>query len=154
VAKKSDERKLAEKELKKKAKKEKETAKVVEEEKKEAVKEESGKEPAKKEKVKAEAPKEGKAEKKDEKEEKPERKIIKESIHTINLKKAYELTRTKRTKYSIREIKRYVKKHARKPARITPAVNEKLWENGIQNPPRKIKVKLEEEESIVTVDLV
>ena len=67
-------------------------------------------EPKKEEKpVTKEEPK--KASKKEEKEEK---KFVKESIHTIPLKKAFDYPKTRRVKYAILEVKRYIQKHTRK----------------------------------------
>ncbi|MFC2174555.1 50S ribosomal protein L31e [archaeon] len=113
-----------------------------------AKKEETEKPPAKEPKKKEE-PKKGEP-KGDQDEEKEEKKIIKESVHTINLRKAFEHPRTSRVKYAAREVKDYVKKHTRKEAVVDPSVNEALWAKGIQKPPRKIRVKIQEEENKAT----
>ena len=78
---------------------------------------------------KAEQPKEASKEEKKPspaKDEKEERKILKESVHTIPLRKAFDHPRTKRAKYAAREVKRYVEKHTRKPATLDPKLNEAL----------------------------
>jgi len=118
------------------------------------------KEEAPKAPAKEEAPKKGEATKEEPKkgkekkgEEEEEKKIIKESVHTINLRKAYDCPRTSRAKYAVREIKRYIQKHTRKEPVIGTSVNEALWEKGIQSPPRRIRVKIQEEEERATAVL-
>ena len=88
-----------------------------------------------------ETPKDKKAKPKDEK--KP---FLKESIHVIPLRNAFNHPKTKRAKYALREIKDYLRKHTRKEPVISDSVNKAIWAKGIQNPPRRIKVKIQEEE--------
>ena len=122
--------------------------------KKEAPKEEAKKDVPKEDAKKGEAQK-GETKKDSKKEdEEEEKKIIKESVHTINLRKAYEHPRTSRIKYAAREIKDYIRKHTRKEPFVGPDVNEALWAKGIQSPPRKIRVKIQEEEKRATAVLV
>ena len=112
--------------------------------------------PAKEESPKKEEPKKGepkKGEPKKGEEKEEEKKIIKESVHTINLRKAFDCPRTSRVKYAAREVKNYIKKHTRKEPIVDPSVNEALWAKGIQNPPRRIKVKIQEEEKRATAVL-
>ncbi len=85
---------------------------------------------------------------------KEEKKILKESVHTIPLRKAYDCPRTSRVKYAAREVKNYIRKHTRKEPVLDPSVNEALWSRGIQSPPRKIIVKIQEEETRATAVLV
>ena len=92
-----------------------------------------------------------KGEKKGEKKgEEEEKKIIKESLHTISLRKAFDHPRTSRAKYAAREVRDYIRKHTRKEPFLDPSVNEAIWEKGIQSPPRRLKVKIQEEEARAT----
>lgn len=86
-------------------------------------------------------------------EEKEEKKILKESVHTIPLRKAFDHPKTSRAKYAVREIKRYIRKHTRKEPFVDASVNEVIWARSIQKPPRKIKVKIQEEEKRATAVL-
>lgn len=72
----------------------------------------------------------------------PEEEIIDERVYTIPLSKARKGPRTKWAKKSIRYLREYMKRHF-KPEYlvISQEVNEKIWERGIQKPPRKIKVR-------------
>ena len=118
--------------------------------KKETVKEES----APKEKAQKglkEAVKEKLAPKK---EEKKERKIVRETVHMIPLKKAWRAPRTKRTRAAAKSIKEYIVKHTRKKPVLSPELNAALWKQGIQNPPRRIKAKIVEEEDKATAEVV
>ena len=106
--------------------------------------------------IKKEEPKKADASTKDEEkpkkgeEKEEEKKFLKESIHTIPLRKAFDHPRTSRAKYAAREIKRYIVKHTRKEPQLDPALNELLWKRGIEKPPRKVKVKIQEEEKRAT----
>lgn len=85
-------------------------------------------------------------------EEKP--KILKESVHTIGLRDAWEKPRTKRARAAINTIKAYVRKHTRKEPFVSTALNKIVWARGIQHPPRRVKVKILEEEKRATADVV
>ncbi len=72
--------------------------------------------------------------------------FIKESIHTVPLRKAFAHPISKRANYALRELKVYIRKHTRKEPVISEPVNKAIWAKGIHNPPRSIKVKIQEEE--------
>ena len=123
--------------------------------KKEPVKEET-KKPVKKEEKKPEVKKEPvKApETKKKKEEKEEPKILKETIHIVPLRKAYEKPYTQRAGEAVKLIIKYTEKNAKKPStKISDKLNKAIWKNGAGNPPRKIKIKIIEEEEKATADL-
>ena len=94
---------------------------------------------------KSKAPKKG--------EEKEEKNIIKESLHTIPLRKAFDKPRTKRAQAAVAVIRAYISKHTRKEPAVDPKLNELLWNNGIENIPRRVKVKIQEEETKATATL-
>jgi len=77
-----------------------------------------------------------------EEEEAPREEIIDERIYIVPLAKARKGPRNKRAKKAIRYLREYMKRHF-KPESIIIAqeVNEKIWERGIQKPPRKLKVR-------------
>ncbi len=100
---------------------------------------------------KEEAPKkEEKAEEKPKK-EKEEKKVLKESIHTVGLRKAFGKPRKKTKKAAIAEIRHYLAKHTRKTPKISEDVNKAVWEKS--KPPRKLKIKIVEEEEFATAEL-
>ena len=119
---------------------------AVEEEKAEEVTKEVAKEKeqAKKEKVTLK--------KKEEEED-----IVEERIYTVPLSKAWISPRTRHSPRAIRILKSFVMRHMKiddESIKITNEVNEKIWDRGIQKPPRKIKVRLtKDSEGIVTVHL-
>lgn len=126
-----------------KAEKPKEAEKPKKEEKVEKPKEtEKPKKEPEKPKKEPEKPKEKKGEKK---------KPVKESIHTVPLRKAFDKPQKKMSRAAIVEIKAYVIKHTRKPPKISENLNKAIWEKS--KPPRKIKIKLIEEEEFATADL-
>ena len=72
--------------------------------------------------------------------------FLKESIHIVPLRNAFKHPKTSRAKYALREIKDYIRKHTRKEPVIDDSVNKAIWAKGIQHPPRRIRIKLQEEE--------
>lgn len=73
----------------------------------------------------------------------PEEEIIDERIYTIPLAKARRGPRNKWAKKAIRFLREFITRHF-KPESIviSQEVNEKIWERGIQKPPRKLKVRV------------
>ena len=60
---------------------------------------------------------------------------------TIPLKKAFDKTRKKRVPYSVRLVRDFLAMHLKSgEIKLGRRLNEKLWENSIQHPPRRIKV--------------
>ena len=80
---------------------------------------------------------------KEEEEEVPkEEEIIDERIYVIPLAKARRGPRNKRAKKAIRYLREYMTRHFKPESLIiSQEVNEKIWERGIQKPPRKLKVR-------------
>jgi large subunit ribosomal protein L31e len=89
--------------------------------------------------------------------------IVEERFYTIPLRKVWISSRKKRAPKAARLVKSFVIKHMKirteteedeEPERlvIDNEVNEKLWERGIEKPPRKIRVRvIKDKEGVVTV---
>ncbi|MHA2006869.1 MAG: 50S ribosomal protein L31e [Promethearchaeota archaeon] len=76
-------------------------------------------------------------------EEAPEEEIIDERIYIIPLAKARKGPRYKWAKKSIRFLREFITRHFKPESLvISQEVNEKVWERGIQKPPRKLKVRV------------
>ena len=62
----------------------------------------------------------------------------------VPLRKAWNITRFKRAPRAIQIIRNEVIRHLKvlpeEEIYIDPSVNEKIWESGIENPPRKIRL--------------
>ena len=86
----------------------------------------------------------------------PEEEIIDERIYTVPLRKAYWTgSRLKRANRSVRILQKFVERHMKPEGiLIQPEVNEKIWERGIQKPPRRIRIRAtKNEENLVRVYL-
>ena len=73
----------------------------------------------------------------------PEEEIIDERIYTVPLRKAYWTgSRLRRSNRAVRILREYVEQHM-KPEEVViqPEVNERIWERGIQKPPRRIRIR-------------
>jgi large subunit ribosomal protein L31e len=71
-----------------------------------------------------------------------EEEIIDERIYTIPLAKARKGPRNKWAKKAVRYLRDYMTQHFKPEFLvISQEVNEKIWERGIQKPPRKLKVR-------------
>ncbi|MFA6710809.1 MAG: 50S ribosomal protein L31e [Candidatus Methanomethylophilaceae archaeon] len=67
-----------------------------------------------------------------------------ERVYNIHLRATKMAPRTQRAKRAVKEIREHVMRHMRVDEEhvwIDTALNEKLWENGIQHPPKKVSVK-------------
>ena len=77
-----------------------------------------------------------------------------ERIYTIPLRDVKRVPRTKRSPKAMRYIREFIQKHMKtEDVIIDQAVNEKIWERGIEKIPSKIKVKAVEEDGTVEVTL-
>ena len=80
-----------------------------------------------------------------------------ERIMVIPLRKTKQAPRTRRANRAVKEVREIVKRHMRVSEEnvwIDASVNEKLWENGMRNPPNKITVKaVQFEDGLVEVSL-
>jgi large subunit ribosomal protein L31e len=88
-----------------------------------------------------------------ESEEKEE--ITEERLYTVPLGKAYLRPPKKRAKKAIRMIREFFQRHMKADELIIlPEVNERVWEYGIEKPPRRIKIRATKSlEGIVTLYL-
>ncbi|MDD6286495.1 50S ribosomal protein L31e [Candidatus Methanosphaera massiliense] len=78
-----------------------------------------------------------------------------ERIYTIPLRDVKRVPRTKRSPKAMRYIREFIQKHMKtEDVIIDQAVNEKIWERGIEKIPSKIKVKAVEEDGTVEVTLI
>ncbi len=65
-------------------------------------------------------------------------------IIVIPLRGAKQVPRSRRTERAVKDVRSAIMRHMKVDAEhvwIDKSVNEKLWENGIRNPPNKITVK-------------
>ena len=107
-------------------------------------------------------------------EEKPSRrkeeeeKFVEERIYTVPLRRAWNVPAKKRAPKAIRMIKAFVQKHMKVGVEtieedeeeeggrviIKNEVNQKIWSQGIEKPPRKVRIRVaKDEEDNVTVFL-
>ena len=79
-------------------------------------------------------------------------------IMIIPLRGAKQAPRSRRTERAVKDVRAYVMRHMKADAEhvwIDKSVNEKLWENGIRNPPSKITVSATRyDDGLVEVTLV
>ncbi|MDL2241791.1 50S ribosomal protein L31e [Bacteroidales bacterium OttesenSCG-928-L03] len=67
-----------------------------------------------------------------------------ERIMVIPLRKTKQAPRTKRAARAIKEIRAHVMRHMKVDEDnvwIDASLNERIWQNGIRNPPSKVTVK-------------
>lgn len=78
-------------------------------------------------------------------------------VFTIPLRKAFRKSRKKRVPYAVRLIKEFVKRHMKvkndEEIKIGKHLNEKLWERGIEKPPRRVRVNVTRVEKEIRVEL-
>ena len=90
-----------------------------------------------------------------------------ERVFTIPLTVTRQVPRTKRAPRAVKEIKDYVRRHMtdkqaeatdseelKKDIWVDHRLNEQLWKNGIENPPKKVRVKaIRFEDGLIEVSL-
>jgi large subunit ribosomal protein L31e len=101
-------------------------------------------------------------------EKEEEEEIVEERVYTVPLGKAWIMPPRKRAPRAVRMLRSFITKHMKLEARkggeveeeeprslvITDGVNEKMWERGVEKPPRKIRVRTtKDKEGNVTVYL-
>jgi large subunit ribosomal protein L31e len=75
-----------------------------------------------------------------------EKKVVESREFVINLRRAYEVSRTKRAKYAVGLVRRFVARHLKveiKSIKIGQRLNEALWMRSIEKPPRRVRVNVE-----------
>ncbi|MEM3437007.1 MAG: 50S ribosomal protein L31e [Nitrososphaerales archaeon] len=84
-----------------------------------------------------------------------EKKETLERIYTIPLGRAILAPKQRRAKRTINIIKEFAMKHMKSSEiKLSSKLNEKIWEKGIRNFPRRIIVKMvKNEEGVVTISL-
>lgn len=77
-----------------------------------------------------------------------------ERIYTIPLRDAFKVPKTRRAKKAINLIREFLKRHIKmENIKIDSSLNEKIWERGIEKPPRKIKIKTVKKDKELIVSL-
>jgi len=84
-----------------------------------------------------------------------------ERMYVVPLRKVKEAPRNERAARATRVLREFVIKHSKcENVKIDKSLNEKLWENGIQSSPSKIKIKIvkgeegeEEKRDVITAYL-
>ncbi len=81
---------------------------------------------------------------------------MEERFYTINLTEAYDHTRTKRTRKTVKILRKELAKHMKvseDEVKLSEKLNEFLWQRSMQRPPRYVKVKVQKGEKTVTARL-
>ncbi|MFW6013603.1 MAG: 50S ribosomal protein L31e [Candidatus Nanoarchaeia archaeon] len=89
-------------------------------------------------------------------EEKQETKIILERSYTIPLRREFLKAPThKRTNRAVRAVRQFLQKHMKADnVKLGKSLNLKLWENGMKNPPHKVKINaIKDSEGTVMAEL-
>ena len=78
-----------------------------------------------------------------------------ERILTLPLREVVKVPRYRRAPYAVRVLKRQVGRHMKSDnVWLEPPVSEAIWKRGIENPPRKIRVRaVRFEDGLVEVSL-
>ncbi len=80
-----------------------------------------------------------------------------ERIYTIPLRKAFDAPRTRRGRRAMAEVKRFITRHMNADEDqiwVDDTVNDAIWSRGMQNPPRKIRVRaIKFEDGVVEVSV-
>jgi large subunit ribosomal protein L31e len=81
--------------------------------------------------------------------------IVEERIYTVPLQAAWRVPAWRRTPKAMRVLREFVSRHMKPESmKLTRELNERVWDKGIQNPPRRIRIRaVKDSEGVVTVYL-
>ena len=84
-----------------------------------------------------------------------EKRGVEARVYTVPLKTARYVPPNRRASKAVKILRKFIERHLKaESVIILPEVNEKIWERGIEKPPRKIRVKASKDsEGIVEVSL-
>ncbi|MEM2063637.1 MAG: 50S ribosomal protein L31e [Candidatus Caldarchaeum sp.] len=72
--------------------------------------------------------------------------------YTVPLDDAWKASRLRRADAAVRLLREFVQRHSKaERVKLSPKVVERIWMNGRQNPPRRIKIVLEQEDDETVV---
>ena len=81
--------------------------------------------------------------------------MAEEKIYTIPLRREWlKVPIYKRSRKAITATKQFLLRHLKKEVKIGPYLNEYIWKQGNRHPPARIKVRIEEEDKILTAELI
>ncbi len=75
-----------------------------------------------------------------------------ERLYTIPLGKAYEHVRTKRTRRTVKLLRKFLARHMKVKetlVKLSIALNNSMWVHGMQKPPRNVKIRAIKEQDLV-----
>ncbi|MEA1992844.1 MAG: 50S ribosomal protein L31e [Euryarchaeota archaeon] len=77
-----------------------------------------------------------------------------ERIYTIPLRKAKRASRKKRSAKAVKVLKDFLRRHTKtENIQLDAALNEKVWERGIEKPPAKLRIRVKKEGDTATAYL-
>ena len=81
--------------------------------------------------------------------------IVEERIYTVPLQAAWRVPAWRRTPKAMRLLREFVSRHMKPESmKLTKELNERVWDKGIQNPPRRIRIRaVKDNEGVVTIYL-
>jgi len=85
----------------------------------------------------------------------PSENIVEERIYTVPLQDAWKVPRWKRSPKAMKVLREFVSRHMKPDVvKLTQELNERVWYKGIENPPRRIRIRaVKNDEGVVTVYL-
>ncbi|MDO8553288.1 MAG: 50S ribosomal protein L31e [Candidatus Micrarchaeota archaeon] len=75
-----------------------------------------------------------------------------ERLYTVPLGKAYEHIRTKRTRRTVKILRKFLARHMKVKetlVKLSIALNNSMWVHGMQKPPRNVKIRAIKEQDLV-----
>ena len=75
-------------------------------------------------------------------------------VYNVPLGRAWIYPKQRRSKRAVKLLREFAIRHGKsEQVKISEEISEQIWENGIRNPPRKIKIRLvKDKDGLVTVN--
>ncbi|MBU2639720.1 MAG: 60S ribosomal protein L31 [Nanoarchaeota archaeon] len=81
--------------------------------------------------------------------------MVEEKIYTVPLRKGFlKVPRYDRSRKAKDVLKEFLKKHLKKDVKIGKYLNLEIWKQGRQNPPSRVKIRIEESKDKIIAELI
>ncbi len=81
--------------------------------------------------------------------------MAEEKVFTVPLREVFDSPRTYRAKKAVRILKDFLARHIdAEEVKIGNSINSKIWESGIQKPPRKLRIHVMQEDKIAYAEIL
>jgi ribosomal protein L31E len=81
--------------------------------------------------------------------------MVEERIYTVPLRRGFlKAANYDRSRKAVVVLKEFLKKHLKKDVKVGKYLNLEIWKDGRKKPPGKVQVRIEDDEGVLTAELI